>query len=157
MVAHATMRISAILLKTFFSSQTPYRQKCPTTSNSDVRLSCSNQECWRNRPCVASPRAAALLWGNGALIRQRVTEYHNAPPGLTAKYRRKSSIFSLRHLPSLRPALIPAGLRAVFNVYRCISCPFGSNRRRGIPIFGQNLSGFVPFWANSSANHAAAW
>ena len=147
MVAHATMRISAILLKTFFSSQTPYRQKCPTTSNSDVRLSCSNQECWRNRPCVASPRAAALLWGNGALIRQRVTEYHNAPPGLTAKYRRKSSIFSLRHLPPLRSALIPADLRAVFNVYRCISKPFGSTAGRGMPIFGQNRSGFVPFWA----------
>ena len=114
MVAHGSMRISANLLKTFFSDRVPYRQKCPTTSNSDVRLSCSNQECWRNRPCVASPRAAALLWGKGALIRQRVTEYHNAPPGLTAKYRRKSSIFSPDPLLPLRPAQIPAGPRAVF-------------------------------------------
>jgi hypothetical protein len=93
-VAHGSMRIIGQFAEDFLSSRDPYRQKCPTTSDSDVRLSCSNQECWRNRPCVASPRAAALLWGNGALILQRVTEYHNAPPGLTAKSRRKSSIFS---------------------------------------------------------------
>ena len=108
------MRISANSLKTFFSSQTPYRQKCPTTSNSDVRLSCSNQECWRYRPCVASPRAAALLWGNGALIRQRVIEYHNAPPGLTAKYRPKSSIFSAGSCCHSVPPSFRQVSRAVF-------------------------------------------
>jgi hypothetical protein len=68
--------------------------KRPTTSWSDVRLKCSDQDVERSWPRLACPRAAAHIWGMGTHILQRVQEYHSAPPGLTAKPLRKSSIFT---------------------------------------------------------------
>jgi hypothetical protein len=110
----------------FFSSRLPYRRVCPTTSESDVRLSCSDQDLQRSRPSLACPRAAALMWGSRAQIPQRVPEYHNAPPGLTAKLSQKSSIFS--RVACCPPS--PPSLRARFVrtccVYRCVSRRFGS-------------------------------
>ena len=73
----------------------------------------------RNWPGLASPGAAAHLWGSRTHVLQRVVEYHSEPPGLTAKRPHKSSIFCGR-VSFVRP--VPnswTGSARSRCVYRC--------------------------------------
>ena len=128
MSAHSLVRLRVLGRKNLSRPETPapYRQRRPTTSESDVRLSCSDRDGQRKWPCLACPRAAAHIWGNGALILQRVQEYHIAPPGLTAKRPRKSSIFSRKSAVSPSCPQLQTGFVRSRSVYRCISRRFSS-------------------------------
>lgn len=126
MLAHNSVRWRLRPRKNL-GSRRPYRQKRPTTSGSDVRLSCSDRDHVRSGPRLARPGAAARFWGIGARVLQRVPEYHIAPPGLTAKRPRKSSIFSRALCRRSGPPIGHAGLVRSCSVYRCISGRFSSN------------------------------
>ena len=122
MLTHSYVRYR-LRTEKYFSSRNPHRQMCPTTSESDVRLSCSDRDHVRSGPKLARPRAIAHFWGSGARVLQRVQEYHNAPPGLTAKSPRKSSIFS--RLPCCRPVPFPGSCGLAY-IYRCSKGRFSS-------------------------------
>lgn len=76
---------------------------------------------------LASPGAAALLWGSRTHVLQRVPEYHIAPPGLTAKRPQSSSNFLAAAAGRVRPA---RGRAVLTHVYRCICGRFSFRRRR---------------------------